>query len=171
MSHRNQIGGRKRKIQGITMLTKEEHNLITMIEKAIQSVINDEIDLLKKGRIERTFTSSFATHLNKNIDIENIRIDPFYNKHNCEAKRLDKKIIELDIAVHKRDTDENNLVAIEIETNNTPTEDDLWKIKKMTIRTSVYHYELGLYIVFGVSKRAGEIITKKWYKNGVEITL
>ena len=36
----------------------------------------------------------------------------------------------------------------------------------MTNGTNGYNYTLGLYIVFGVSDRAGEIITKDWYKNG-----
>jgi len=49
-------------------------------------------------------------------------------------------IIELDIVVHKRDTDDKNLVAIEIETNNNPTIDDVWKIKELTNSTNNYNY-------------------------------
>lgn len=36
----------------------------------------------------------------------------------------------------------------------------------MTKGTDGYNYKLGLYIVFGISNRAGEIITKNWYKKG-----
>jgi len=75
-------------------------------------------------------------------------------------------IIELDIVVHKRDADDKNLVAIEIETNNNPTIDDVWKIKELTNSTNNYNYKIGLYIAFGVSDKAGKIITKEWYKNG-----
>jgi len=152
------------------MITEEEEqNLISKIENAIQSTIRDEIDLLKNGKVERTFTSYLAAHIFNNLNIENIRSDPFYNKHynhDTKAKYLEEGTVELDIAVHKRNTDEKNLVVIEIETNNNPIGDDLWKIEKMTNGTNGYNYTLGLYIVFGVSDRAGEIITKDWYKNG-----
>lgn len=151
------------------MVTKEEQNLISKIEEAIQSTIIDEKDLLMSGKIERTFTSYLAVHIFDNLNIENIRSDPFCNKHynhETKAKYLGGGIIGLDIAVHKRNTDENNLVAIEIETNNNPTRDDVWKIKELTNSTNDYNYKLGLYIAFGVFDKAGKIITKEWYKNG-----
>jgi hypothetical protein len=151
------------------MITGEEQNLISKIENAILSSVRDEIDLLKNGKVERTFTSYLASHIFNNLNMENIRSDPFYNKHynhDTKAKYLEGDIIELDIAVHKRGTDEKNLVVIEIETNNNPIRDDLWKIKKMTNEANDYKYKLGLYIVFGVSSKAGEIIVKDWYKNG-----
>jgi len=69
----------------------------------------------------------------------------------------------LDIAVHKRNVDERNLVAIEIETNNYPTGDDLWKVEKLTERLHGYGYQLGLYIVFGIEQKAGTIISTKWF--------
>ena len=145
------------------MITEEEQNLISKIDDAMQSTIRDEIDLLRNGKVERTFTSYLASHIFNNLNIEDIRSDPFYNKHynqDTKAKYLEGDILELDIAVHKRNIDEKNLVVIEIETNNNPIGDDLWKIEKMTDGTNNYNYKLGLYIVFGVSSRAGEIITK-----------
>lgn len=151
------------------MITKEDRDLISKIENAIQSTIEDEIDLLANGKVERTFTSYLAAHIFKNLDIENIRTDPFYNKHFThinKAKKLRRRTIELDIAIHERNTDERNLVVIELETNNNPKGDDVWKIEKMTVDSSDFDYKLGLYIVFGVRGRAGEIIMKNWYKNG-----
>jgi hypothetical protein len=98
--------------------------------------------------------------------MDKTRCDPFYNKHLGATKMLNGKVIELDIAVHERNVDENNLVAIELETNNTPTGDDLWKIEGLTQKLGGYGYKLGLYVVFGVSEKAGQIITKKWFQNG-----
>jgi len=151
-----------------------EQDLILKIEDAIQSTIRDEIDILKNGKSERNFTCSLASHISSSLNMENIHSDPFYNKHFShikKTKKIGEKTIELDIAIHERNTDERNLVVIELETNNNPKKDDVWKIEKMTIMSSDFNYKLGLYIVFGISKRAGEIIIKNWYKNGEIINI
>jgi len=148
------------------MVTEEEANLISKIESAVYSTIESEIDILKNGRVERNFTSCFATQIFKQLNMKVIRSDPFYNKHLGATKVLNGKVIELDIAVHERNTDENNLIAIELETNNSPTRDDLWKIKELTRELRGYGYKLGLYVALGVYKKAGQIIAMEWYKNG-----
>ena len=150
-------------------IATEEMDLISKIEAAINSTIKSEIDILKNGRVERTFTSSFANQISNQIKKEGIRSDPFYNKHLGATKLLNGKVIELDVAIHERNTDKNNLVAIEIETNNNPSGDDLWKLEGLTNELDGYGYKLGLYVVFGISKKAGEVITIRWYKNGEPI--
>ena len=150
----------------ISNVTKEEIDLIKKIEKAMNEVAVEQVDLLKRGRVERTFSTCFVDKIKSNVTLENIDIDPFYNKHIDASKRLNDKLIELDIAVHQRGIDDNNLVAIEIETSNNPTRDDLWKIEGLTQELGGYGYKLGLYVVFGISKNAGEIITMEWYKDG-----
>jgi hypothetical protein len=75
-------------------------------------------------------------------------------------------VIELDIAIHERGIDENNLVAIELETNNNPERNDIWKLEGLTQELSGYGYKLGLFLVVGVSERAGEIIAMEWFKDG-----
>jgi len=147
-------------------ITKEEADLMSKIESAANSTIEAEIGILKNGRVERNFMSCFAAQISKKFNTGDIHSDPFYNKHLGASKYLKGKLIELDIAVHERNTDQNNLVAIEIETNNSPARDDIWKIEGLTQRLDGYGYRLGLYIGFGVSKKAGQIITMEWYKNG-----
>lgn len=139
---------------------------MSKIENAAYSTIETEIDILKNGRVERNFTSCFAAQISKQINKDGIRSDPFYNKHLGATKYLSGKVIELDIAIHERNTDQNNLVAVEIETNNSPARDDVWKIEGLTQKLGGYGYMLGIYVVFGVSKKAGQIITMEWYKNG-----
>jgi len=146
--------------------TPEEAYLILQIEAASQVVMKDEVALLQSGKVERGFTSRFSNEIEKRIVIVNIRSDPFYNKHLGAAKRLNGDLIELDIAIHERNVDTNNLVAIELETTNSPKKDDLWKIEGLTNKLGGYGYKLGLYIVFGVSQKAGQILEKQWYKDG-----
>jgi hypothetical protein len=120
------------------LITQEEDGLISKIESTVQSVIENEINILRNGRVERNFTACFANEIAGRISTDNIHSDPFYNKHLGATKMLDGKVIELDIAVHERNVDTNNLVAIELETNNSPTRDDLWKIEGLTQKLNGY---------------------------------
>jgi hypothetical protein len=146
-------------------ITPEETDLISRVEEAALATMKTELEILKNGKVERTFTSCFANEIGQRIRLANIRSDPFYNKHHGAAKYLDRKLIELDIAVHERNKDENNLIAIELETSNNPTRDDMWKIEGLTQELGGYGYKLGLYVVFGVSKKAGQIIAMEWFRN------
>ena len=144
----------------------EETELISKIETAVHEVVVEQIDHLRIGRVEGTFTTYFVDKIRSKIPLENIVVDPFYNKHGDAAKRLNGHAIEVDIAIHERYVDKNNLVVIELETNNRPERDDLWKIEGLTQELSGYGYKLGLFLVVGIREKAGEIIAMEWYKNG-----
>ncbi len=143
-----------------------EAALRAMVEAAARLTMRDEIAILKNGKVERTFSSYFANKIAETICMANVRADPFYNKHLGATKILDGKVIELDIAVHERNSDKNNLVAIELETTNHPKRDDIWKLEKLTQQLYGFGYKLGFYIVFGVKKEAGKISIAEWFKNG-----
>ena len=144
----------------------EETITIQTIERAVRELVNEQRDHLKRGRVERTFATDLANKLKPPFETENITVDPFYNRHGEATKRLDGRVVELDIAIHERGADNNNLVAIELETNNQPKRDDLWKIEGLTQELSGYGYKLGLFLVVGISEKAGEILAIEWYKNG-----
>lgn len=141
-----------------------DSDLMKKVEIAAERTMANEIDILQNGKVERSFTSHFAHQVEMIISIDGIRADPFCNKHLGAAKYLDGKLIELDIAVHKRHVDERNLIAIELETNNYPKRDDLWKVEKLTEKLYGYGYQLGLYIVFGIGQKAGTLISTEWFK-------
>ncbi len=152
------------------------------LARGLTSVINkttiEDGDILERGRSERLFASKFAANLqsciNSNSDIwPAIKADANYNKHGRETKRANKNdvlsVIEIDIAVHKRGTDEKNLLVIELETSNTPERDDMWKLEELTRQDGDYDYALGLYLVLGVNERAGQIVDRRWYIDGAEV--
>lgn len=124
------------------------------------------VEHLTRGRVERTLAADLANRLRPAFETERITVDPHYNKHHRAAKRLNGSVIELDVAVHERGTDDNNLVAIELETTNTPERDDVWKLEGLTQPLGGYGYQLGLSLVFGVKSRAGEIVSLEWYAEG-----
>lgn len=79
---------------------------------------------------------------------------------------MNGQVIHLDIAVHERGKDEHNLVAVELETTNNPARDDVWKLEGLTQPLGGYGYELGLFLVFGIGKQAGESLAVEWYAEG-----
>ena len=144
----------------------EERTIIQTIERAVGDLVVEQRDHLSRGRVERTFTTDFANKLRTSFEKESITVDPFYNRHGEATKKLDGGTIELDIAIHERGNDHNNLVAIELETLNKPKRDDIQKLIGLTRDGGGYEYKLGLFLVVGIEKRAGEIIAMEWYKNG-----
>ena len=141
-------------------------SVIASVRESLNLTVENEKDHLRRGRVERNFTTALAQKISEKVNIHDMRVDPFYNRHLNASKRLDGRIIELDIAVHTRGTDENNLVAIELETTNAPTRDDVWKIEGLTSHLDGYEYKLGLYLVVGIEERAGEILVEEWYEGG-----
>ena len=70
----------------------DELKIISKIEEALYLTIDNEIDILRNGRVERNFTSCLAEQIATKLNQEDIRIDPFYNKHLGHCKKLDNKI-------------------------------------------------------------------------------
>ena len=143
-----------------------ESKTIQAIGTILRELVNEQLNHLKRGRVERTFTTDLANKLKPFFETKAVTVDPFYNKHGEVTKRLDGRVIELDIAIHGRGNDDHNIVAIELETVNHPKRDDVWKIEGLTQKLGGFGYELGLFLVVGIFEKAGEIIAMEWYKNG-----
>jgi hypothetical protein len=146
----------------------DESEIILAVEIAIRKAVHDQQDHLRLGRVERNFTVHLVDKLAPLFVSDDICVDAFYNRHGQITKKLDGKTIELDIAIHKRGSDECNILAIELEVNNKPARDDVWKVQQLT-KLEGYGYCLGLFLVVGISERAGELIAMEWYKNGERI--
>ena len=141
------------------------------IEGVLQDFVREEgtIEHLKRGRVEDTINADLANRLRPHFETDGVTVDCQYNKHLKAAKRLNGQVIHLDIAVHERGKDERNLVAVELETTNNPARDDVWKLEGLTQPLGGYGYELGLFLVLGIGKQAGEILAMEWYAEGRRI--
>lgn len=148
-------------------MTDEE--IVQRVESAIDEAIRSEMKLLGTGGVEDTFTSTVRDKLLPKFQTETVTVDINYNKHHLATKMLSGNRIELDVAIHQRYNDRENLVAIEVETSNYPKRDDVWKVEDLTGGVDGYGYQLGLFIVIGVKNRAGKILEKTWYKNGMKM--
>jgi hypothetical protein len=148
--------------------------LTRLIDRATASLLERDHDLFLE-RTENAVACRFARYIQDEVDssenTENHTVDAHYLRHIGGRKRIDNKQIEADIIIHRRRDDEENFLVIEIETNNVPERNDVWKIEEMTKQDGEYRYTWGLYLVFGIGEKAGEILEKNWYKNGRPITL
>ncbi len=76
----------------------DENTIIRRIEDTVHQVVHEQTDHLGRGRVKRTFTNDLAHKLKLLFETGDIAVDPFYNRHVQATKRLDGKVIELDIA-------------------------------------------------------------------------
>ena len=143
-----------------------DEQIIELVETAINNAIKSGLKLLGTGGVEDTFSATIRDYLLPIFQTDEVTVDVNYNKHHLSTKMLNGRQIELDIAVHQRHSDAENIVAIELETSNYPKRDDVWKIQDLTGDVDGYGYRLGLFLVVGVKKKAGQILEMTWYKNG-----
>ena len=124
------------------------------IRKCIDEFYLNESDLLERENYEVTISCKFAQYLF--MEFSGFDVDCEYNKHIDREKSIDElnKNVRPDIVIHKRGTDKDNLVYIEIKTdhNTQSREDDYNKIKAMTKQDGEYKYQLGVFIDFNRNK-------------------
>lgn len=131
---------------------------------------NEEIHLS-----ERSIVFRFALYLFNRLQSSDLcwyDLDCEYNRNiDLEKKyRSDNGNIlgcYPDIIIHKRGTNDDNLLVIEVKTWwNTNTEHDEDKLRDLTRQTSDYKYEYGLSITLGKDE---DSVKMKWFQDGKEI--
>lgn len=137
------------------------------IKHCIERIYEDDSDLFDRNNYEVTISSKLAQYLF--VEFKEYDVDCEYDKHinqEKEVKELNQNI-RPDIIIHRRGTDEENLVYIEIKTdhNRESRELDYCKIKAMTKQKGEYGYSLGLFIDFNRDK---ENLKIKYFKDGIE---
>jgi hypothetical protein len=140
-----------------------------LIEKAVDDIYSKDLDLLERENNEVTISCKLAQYLF--LKISGYHVDCEYNRHlnNPKKMKLDdtRKIIKPDIIIHRRGTDEDNLVYIEIKTdhNNESREKDYKKIKATTDLKGEYKYKLGIFIDFCRKK---DDLVIRYFRDGEE---
>lgn len=133
---------------------------------------NDNI-LLEINVNERTISHKLAEYLQ--IKFSDLSVDCEYNRHNDLIKKLnmptdhiswddvESKTVFPDIVVHKRNTDDENLLVIEIKKSSSRIghQFDIHKLKAFT--SEPYNYKFGLFLEISVD---GGNNCLKWFKDG-----
>lgn len=170
----------------------DDRQILERVRNAIASFLANDADCLARGLNEVNLSANLAFHL-KN-EFKEYNVDAEYNgdidKPNdrkalmiaksrmSELKRDtsqdDSYNLRPDIIVHKRGTNENNLVVIEVKKDIHPKlekEYDLIKLEHLTINYlgNHYNYRLGIALELGTDKNVGSF-KETIFKDGVPIS-
>lgn len=139
------------------------------INHCVDRIYNEDGDLFQRNNYEVTISSKLAQYLF--LEFPKYDVDCEYNKHINGIKEADingeLREIRPDILIHRRGTDKDNLVAIEIkkEQNSASRDPDYSKLKSLTLETKDYKYKLGVFIDFAQDYSTKKI---KFFENGRE---
>ena len=147
--------------------------LRTLLEKAINECYKKDRYLIDKG-MEQASVARIFYYMQRAIEFEDdfdvlreYHLDCEYYKHG-----EDKKITEShpkgsrpDVILHKRGTDDDNLLIIEFKSySNNDCIDDYIKLKEFTSVSEVYRYSLGIFAK--LNRRETEYV---YFQNGKEV--
>lgn len=135
------------------------------VGEALKNFFERDRVLLHRNVNERSITHKLAEYLQ--IQFPDYAVDCEYNRHGESPKTLhylenettstsdlDAKTVFPDIIVHKRGTDESNLMVLEVKKTNARTSEeqrDKWKLEAFTGQE--YRYQIGLFLLLDVENQ------------------
>ncbi len=146
-----------------------EDLVLKKVQNALKNFFKNECDLFGIGVNERSISHKVAEYLQ--YEFSDIKVDCEYNRHGLRAdpKNLNGKRIFPDIVVHRRGTDIENLLVIEVKKNGrsqSALDHDKWKLEELTKRKGEFRYQLGLLLEFHVKNK--KIHKIRLFENGQE---
>ena len=122
-----------------------------LIKKSLDDLYQNDQDLLKRKVAERDLTGLFAHYFRNNMKdtaIAEYNVDCEYNRDGYGMKEIDGTLVYPDFILHKRGTNESNLLIIEFKTWwNSDNREDIEKLKAMMSEWYRYQYQYGYSII------------------------
>ena len=136
------------------MTSTEEQDLYLKVKKALHSFFENDSDLLHLNVNERSITHKLAEHLQNSFS--GLKVDCEYNRKG-DNKKSEKVLannekVFPDIVVHKRGTNNKNLLVIETKKKGRSIKRDIEKLEEFS--GFLYGYKIGLLLVFDVEKKS-----------------
>jgi hypothetical protein len=163
--------------------------ILGKLDSAIEQLLEKEHNILKRGLNELNLNGHLTKYLTPLF--EEYHVDPEYNgdiskirdrkeleiaksrmnEIAIEPNKDDLYILTPDIIIHTRNTNDNNLLVLEIKKDSNSKKNkefDLLKLEHMTIdyNGNHYNYRVGAAIIFGTRGNAGDY-TIQFFQNGV----
>ncbi|MBP2045304.1 hypothetical protein [Methanobacterium aggregans] len=155
------------------IVTIEPLEIQKKVKNAINKLFEKDFYLLKANANERSISHKLALYIQEEFEeFDVLDVDCEYNRdklHNPKKIKdwrsrcikdikpddEDAKTVFPDIIIHQRDSSKNNLLVLEIKksSNSDTGKCDREKIKNF-INDPGLHYELGVFINFGVKNKA-----------------
>lgn len=167
--------------------------IVSNLEQAMTQVLDNDINLIERGLNELNFNNLLTKYLRTLFD--GFDVDNEYNGDqlkDSDRKALDiakNRMVEIgispaetnnyrltpDIIVHTRNTNNNNLLVLEVkkDTNSKRNKEfDLLKLEHLTIDYlgNHYNYKLGISLIYGTKENAGKY-ELRFFQNGIETTI
>ena len=125
----------------------EKDELIQIIQECLGRLYTNDASLLEINIHENAVNGRFARYLADHFEKDEITVDVEYNRHIDQLKTYgiygDSAIV--DIVVHQRLTDANNIVALECK-KRTINEVDVRKIKALV--DDEFNYQYGITVEY-----------------------
>lgn len=138
------------------------------VNAALSELESRDAALLRRDVAERSITARFATYLQRTFPEHDVDVE--YNRHGLNPKTLPalpscgsrSGYVFPDVVVHRRGTDERNLLVVEVKksTSRKPRDCDRAKIRAMRRK---YGYTYGVLIELPTGRGAGERPKATWY--------
>jgi hypothetical protein len=141
-----------------------------VLECALTSLMHNEFDLFYLDVNERTLSYQLARYLTDLVP-NGFSVDCEYNRHFDHVKRLDlppRTALESecrattvfpDIVVHKRNSDDNNLLVLELK---KPGEDTDYDERKLLAFVKQFGYKHAAHVILGLARNGDIVREVKW---------
>ena len=164
------------------------HEITERLDNAIHKLLEREHNILARGLNELNLNGHLTKYLTPLF--EEYDVDPEYNgdiakirdrkeldiaknrmrEIGIDPNRDDRYTLTPDIIIHTRNTNDNNLLVLEIKKDSNSDKNkefDLLKLEHMTIdyQGNHYNYGLGAAVIFGTKDNAGDY-TIQFFQNG-----
>lgn len=156
----------------------ESHEILERVKRAKSAFEKSDFKLLDIDANERSMTHKLAEHLQKEFG-DDWAVDCEYNRHLREQKKiltppdifstdehwksLDAPTVYPDIIVHKRITDEENLLVVEAKKSSSRVGDEWDKEKLRAFKERPYGYQVAVFVRFEVARRRESNL--KWFEH------
>lgn len=136
------------------------------VKSAVQSFLDNDNDLLNLKVYEPAVSHRIAFYLERDFFNKGIHVDCEYDKRlDQEKPGPNETPMRPDIVVHTRNTQENNLIAIEVKKDHVGGH-DIAKLQMLTRGNELYGYRLGVSVCF-----ANNQPQYRWFIEGIETHL
>lgn len=137
---------------------------------ALRQLYQKDYSLIDRQCNERSIVFRLGIYLNDIFEKNGFDVDCEYNRNGNNPKKLEsrsRKHNYPDLIVHKRESNQENLLIVEVKTQNDKIQDhinnDIDKLKGFTSEED-YRYTLGAH-VFILNKKC----KINWYSNGMYV--
>lgn len=142
------------------MCKMDEFNLVKKcVQSAMEQVYTNDKSLIARDTNERSIVFRFGLYLCeilKSTAFNNYNVDVEYNRNGQNPKRTPRHPrngVVPDLIIHKRESNESNLLVLEFKTEwNSNQSEDEKKIKELTSITGEYRFKYGATILIRYNK-------------------